>query len=127
MKEGPNPERYERLAVPIEEEKARENSRAFLDAVDELRERFHLSDLIIVGCVQVTSPPPPIEESEVEKIARLAAERREDRDGLVVTRTLPVLCRWGSPQMVATLGKIAYQEYTAPHVARAKSLAVKGG
>lgn len=123
MKHGPNPERYMRLSTPIEEEEARKNSEGFLEAVEELRDRFHLSDLIVVGCIRVKDSH---EEDEETKKNRLAVEAAQAEVGLPNTLMLPIACRWGSAQTVASLGKIAYQEYTAPHVAWAKGLTVKG-
>jgi len=117
MKTGPNPERYTRLAEPISE--ARANSAAFLSEVDKIREKYHLSDLVLCGVIQVLPKDVPIED--------MPDPVEADENGRVEPRSsaLPVICRWGSPQTAAHIGKILYEAYTRPEVERLRELEVK--
>ena len=98
---GPNPERYARLAERVPATEAAARAEAFLDDLEALREEHGIPELVLVGCVFVTSPP----EAEAD--------------------TAHVFCgRWGSVRIAAQLGKYAYEAWTAPEVARLRDLEV---
>ena len=98
----PNPERYQRLAVPVETPVAEERIAAFMEAVDALREEHGIPEAIVVAAVYTTDDESP-----------------SGRDVACVS------CRWGSASTAGSLGRVAYDTFTLPEIERLRRLEVK--